>query len=163
MTSIVFFNPKSGSGKPQSISSAMRASRGGAGEVALSHVEEVADHLGLLVGDLGLSTFEDELAEAWLRYRGGEEAAFHMLSAFHRMLALVAQTRHAELLLIDTGSKSRRDNARRAPRGKVCGDASIIRPALFARLARARLHVAPLARRMSDAFAKKSGRESVDV
>jgi hypothetical protein len=85
MTPIVFFNNKS------------------VGDIAAPHVEEVTDHLGLVVGDLGLSTFEDDFFDAWPRCLHRDEAAFRIISAFYRLLMEAAQAREAEVVLIDVG------------------------------------------------------------
>ncbi len=54
----------------------------GTGDIAAPRVEEVADGLGLLVGDLGLSRFEDKLSLNWPRCSDGHEDAFRVISAF---------------------------------------------------------------------------------
>lgn len=75
----------------------------GTGDIASPHVEEVADKIGLLVGDLGLSIFEDKLSDAWPRCLDRDESAFRIISAFYRMLLKAAEAREAELVLIDVG------------------------------------------------------------
>ena len=88
---------------PQSILGAIRPILKGVGDVAEPHVEAVAENIGLIVGDLGLSTFEDKLSDAWPRCQDRDEAAFRVISAFHRLLACAARLRGAELVLIDVG------------------------------------------------------------
>lgn len=89
---------------PGSLLGAIRPILKGIGDVRDPVVEDVADGIGLVPGDLGLSTFEDRLSDAWPRAMDGDEAAFRTLSAFHRV-ALLA--RHGfsdpDLVLIDVG------------------------------------------------------------
>jgi chromosome partitioning protein len=75
----------------------------GTGDIADPHIEAVADNLGLIVGDLGLSSFEDQLSDAWPRCHDGKEAAFRIISAFYRLVLRAAEEREAQLILIDVG------------------------------------------------------------
>lgn len=75
----------------------------GIGDIAEPHVENIADNIGLVVGDLGLSGFEDKLSDAWPRCHDGDESAFRVISAFYRGLAKAAEARAAEAVLIDVG------------------------------------------------------------
>ncbi len=76
----------------------------GTGDIlATPHVEEVAPGLGLLVGDLGLSRFEDNLSSAWPQCLDHNEAAFRTVSGFHRLIANAARGRAAHVALIDVG------------------------------------------------------------
>ena len=75
----------------------------GIGDVAEPQIEEIADSIGLLVGDLGLSRFEDKLSQDWPRCLDRQEDAFRVLSAFYRMLNTAVATRHADIVLIDVG------------------------------------------------------------
>jgi len=88
---------------PNSILGAIKPILRGMGDVECPHVEEVADNVGLVVGDLGLSTFEDRLSESWPKCHNRDEAAFRTMSAFHRGLRLAAERQHAEVVLIDVG------------------------------------------------------------
>ena len=74
----------------------------GIGDIAEPHVEKVASNLGLLPGDLGLSRFEDKLSDAWPRCHNRDEAAFRIMTAFHRLVKQGAAW-GAELALIDVG------------------------------------------------------------
>jgi cellulose biosynthesis protein BcsQ len=85
------------------------------GDISPAHTEAVADGLNLLVGDLGLSRFEDLLAESWCRCAGrnarslstsltGEVGAFRVISSFHRLMKEAAARVGAALVLIDLGS-----------------------------------------------------------
>lgn len=87
----------------QSILGAIKPILRGLGDVQQPHVEEVADNVGLVVGDLGLSTFEDKLSDSWPKCHNRDEAAFRTMSAFHRGLALAAEQQGADVVLIDVG------------------------------------------------------------
>jgi chromosome partitioning protein len=68
------------------------------------HVENIADNnIGLVVGDLGLSKFEDKLSDAWPRCNDRDESAFRIISAFYRLLKKATEKQEAELALIDVG------------------------------------------------------------
>jgi len=88
---------------PLSILGTIRPILRGTGDIAEPHVEEVADNIGVVVGDLGLSLFEDKLSDAWPRCLDGDESAFRIISACHRVLLKAAQRREAELVLLDVG------------------------------------------------------------
>ena len=75
----------------------------GTGDVATVHVRDVADNIGLIVGDLGLSSFEDELSQQWPLCLDGKVRAFRVMSAFYRVLVDAARQRNADLVLIDVG------------------------------------------------------------
>ena len=88
---------------PQSILGTIQPILDGTGDIAEPHVEEIADNIGLVVGDLGLSAFEDRLSDAWPRCHDGDKAAFRVVSAFYRVLLRSAESREATLVLIDVG------------------------------------------------------------
>ncbi len=75
----------------------------GTGDVAVPHVETIADHLALLVGDLELTRAEDELNAQWPNANDRKERAFRVISAPWRVLRAAAHARSAELVLIDVG------------------------------------------------------------
>lgn len=82
---------------------ALRPLLEGWGDVQPVHVEQVADNLGLVVGDLGLSGFEDELSSQWPDCLDRKERAFRVVSAFWRILAAAAEEHEADLVLLDVG------------------------------------------------------------
>jgi len=88
---------------PQSILGAVKPILRGTGDIATPHIEVVADNVGLVVGDLGLSRFEDKLSDAWPRCLDRDESAFRIISAFYRMLLQAAQATGADLVLMDVG------------------------------------------------------------
>jgi chromosome partitioning protein len=75
----------------------------GIGDVAEPHVERFGNpDLGLIPGDLGLSRFEEKLADAWPRCHNRDEAAFRVTTAFHRIIERGARG-GVELVLVDVG------------------------------------------------------------
>jgi chromosome partitioning protein len=75
----------------------------GVGDIGEPHLEMCGDNLGLIVGDLGLSNFEDKLSDAWPRCHDGDAAAFRCTTAFHRIMEQAAEKMGADLVLIDVG------------------------------------------------------------
>ncbi len=63
--------------------------------------------LQLIAGDLGLSTFEDRLSEAWSKCLNDNAAiagdGFRVVTAFHRVMKAAAEKHQSELVLIDVG------------------------------------------------------------
>jgi chromosome partitioning protein len=88
---------------PLTVLGSVRPIMRGIGDLADPHVEELRTGLGLVPGDLGLSTFEDKLSDAWPRALDRDEAAYRALSAFHRMCLRGAAAHQADLVLIDVG------------------------------------------------------------
>lgn len=75
----------------------------GTGDIANPHIESIDDNLGLLVGDLWLSMFEEKLSNAWAGSYRGDEADLRKTSAFYRILLKASEQRKADLVLIDIG------------------------------------------------------------
>lgn len=67
------------------------------------HVEPINDYLSLLVGDIALAQFEDELSSQWPLCQDGKERAFRVISAFWRMLQRGAGAVQADVVLMDIG------------------------------------------------------------
>ena len=88
---------------PDSILGAVSPILRGLGDIRAPHVEKVADNLGLVVGDLGLSSFEAKLSSAWPDCLGRDESAFRTESAFHRTILGAGDEQNADLALIDLG------------------------------------------------------------
>jgi cellulose biosynthesis protein BcsQ len=74
----------------------------GVGGIGEPHLEDVSD-IGVLIGDLGLSTFEDELSQQWPRCLDGDKRAFRVIGAFHEVLFRAAAAWEADVVLIDVG------------------------------------------------------------
>ena len=75
----------------------------GLGDIQKPHLEMVDQRLGLLVGDLGLSGFEDKLSEAWPKCHNRDEAAFRTTTALYRAVLKAAEQIDADLVLADVG------------------------------------------------------------
>ncbi|MFO7776377.1 MAG: ParA family protein [Candidatus Hydrogenedentota bacterium] len=75
----------------------------GSGDIDLPTLEVFDSELALVVGDLSLSEYEDQLSEAWPKCLGGEERAFRVTSAFWRIVQAAGEQHDAELILIDLG------------------------------------------------------------
>ena len=88
---------------PDSVSGVVAPILKGTGDIAAVHVEPISDSIGLIVGDLGLSLYEDRLSSAWPQCVDGNEAAFRAVSAFHRMLDQAVVARGASLVIVDVG------------------------------------------------------------
>lgn len=74
-----------------------------AGDIVSPHIEEVANSLGLIPGNLALSRFEDLLSENWPKCLDGQIDAFRVITAFHRIMLEASNGSGAELVLIDVG------------------------------------------------------------
>lgn len=67
------------------------------------HIEEITPNLGVVLGNLSLSIFEDKLSDAWLKSLGGDVYSFRLMSLFSTMVQDAAQRFRAEVVLIDVG------------------------------------------------------------
>lgn len=93
----------SGGGARQTIYGALQPLLEGTGDVTAPHVEETAPGLGLVVGDLALSSAEDELSGQWPDCLDRKPRAFRVLSALWRSLRLAAGEMDAAIVLVDVG------------------------------------------------------------
>jgi len=59
--------------------------------------------IGLIAGNLGLSSFEDNLAVEWSRCLDRKKDAFRTISAFYRILLAASEQQNADVVLIDVG------------------------------------------------------------
>jgi chromosome partitioning protein len=73
------------------------------GDIAEPNVERINDKLGLVVGNLNLSRFEDLLSENWAKCLDGKEDAFRVITAFHRIMLKASLLQKAQIILIDVG------------------------------------------------------------
>lgn len=77
------------------------------GDIREPNAIEVHPRIGLIPGDLGLSLFEDRLAETWGKCLDDDRPkaadAFRVTTAFHRVMESAAHQRRAEIVLIDVG------------------------------------------------------------
>ena len=75
----------------------------GIGDIAQVKIHEVDTNIGLLAGDLELSLFEDKLSSNWSKCIDGDEAAFRIVTSFHRIIREEAKRYGAEYCIIDVG------------------------------------------------------------
>lgn len=100
---------------PKTIFGCIQPLQQGTGDIAIPHLEDVneglqqlslfnlLDPIALLVGDLLLSGFEDDLSDAWPKCLDGRERAFRVLAAFWRIMQLAAEKHEADVILMDVG------------------------------------------------------------
>lgn len=97
---------------PDTIFGCIQPLRRGIGDIIDPHLELVVENgqltlfgssLALLVGDLLLSSFEDNLSEAWPKCLDRDERSFRVMSAFWRMIQKAVDQHQADLVLIDLG------------------------------------------------------------
>lgn len=75
----------------------------GIGDIARVKIHHIEDRMGLLAGDLELSLFEDKLSANWSKCIDGDEAAFRIVSSFHRIIQQEAKAFDADFCVIDVG------------------------------------------------------------
>jgi chromosome partitioning protein len=75
----------------------------GTGDIGLARVEEFGERIGLLVGDLALSKYEDELSAQWPLCLDRKERAFRVTTAFARLIQRAGMTHEADVALVDVG------------------------------------------------------------
>lgn len=67
------------------------------------HIEEINENLSMIIGNLSLSTFEDNLSDAWLKCLNSEAYSFRITSIFKTIIDNAADRFNAEIVLIDVG------------------------------------------------------------
>lgn len=90
-------------GHPLTVFGALQPLKKGTGDIADPHVEIISDRLGLILGDMALSTFEDQLSEVWPKCMDRDERAFRVISAFYRIAQKAGQIHGADVILVDLG------------------------------------------------------------
>ena len=88
---------------PQTLISGIKPLDRGIGDIAPVKIHEIGNNIGLLAGDLDLSLFEDKLSTNWSKCIDGDEAAFRIISSFHRIIQNEAARFGAEYCIIDVG------------------------------------------------------------
>ncbi len=88
---------------PWTILGCIRPLLKGTGDIGSPHLDGGEEGPGLVVGDLGLSGFEDQLSQDWPLCLDGKERAFRVISAFWRILQQAAVAGGADLVLMDLG------------------------------------------------------------
>lgn len=92
------------SNRPRTIWGAIRPFQ--EGESAIESVRGQStgnDRLALIAGDLGLSSFEDDLSDAWPKCLDARPRAFRVMTAFWQVLTTAAETFEADIVLVDVG------------------------------------------------------------
>ena len=74
-------------------------------DIAVPKLEKITSKLSLIPGDVGLSGFEDRLADEWPRSMGDNNLyrPMRILTCFWQVLRLAAKQADADLILVDTG------------------------------------------------------------
>ena len=79
-------------GQPETIFDSLQPLRRGVGDVTPPKLEPITARLALIVGDMGLSTFEDQLSEVWPKCLDRDERAFRVTSSLWRVLQEALRT-----------------------------------------------------------------------
>jgi chromosome partitioning protein len=75
----------------------------GIGDITTPCVEQIEDGISLLIGDLQLSSFEDNLSTEWPGCLDRKERSFRVISAFWRLIQNAAIAEQADVVLMDLG------------------------------------------------------------
>jgi chromosome partitioning protein len=77
------------------------------GDIGTPDTIRIASALHLVAGDLGLSTFEDRLSEAWSKCLDDNAAnagdGFRVMTSFYRVMKTAADKTQSDVVLIDVG------------------------------------------------------------
>jgi cellulose biosynthesis protein BcsQ len=92
-----------GNHQPNTIFRCVKPLIRGTGDIADPQLEAIEENLSLLVGDLYLSQFEDDLSAEWPGCMDRKERSFRVISAFWRLLQQSAATHQADIILADLG------------------------------------------------------------
>lgn len=94
-------------GHPETILGCLEPLMESLGDIEPPTPRQLQQNLHLVPGDLGLSAFEDQLAEAWARCLDtnpfNSHRAFRVMTAFYRVMLAGAARVNAEYVLIDVG------------------------------------------------------------
>ncbi len=75
----------------------------GTGDIIAPYQEQIDDNLNLIVGDLKLSSTEEELSIQWHQCLNRCPRAFRVISALWRILRKAARTCQTDVILVDVG------------------------------------------------------------
>jgi len=75
----------------------------GTGDIRDATLVLPTETLGLLVGDLSLSAFEEQLSDVWPACLDRKPRAFRVMSAFWRVMQQAAEEHRADVILMDIG------------------------------------------------------------
>jgi cellulose biosynthesis protein BcsQ len=96
------------SGERKTIYNALQPLLDGTGDIESPHLENIAQDmftpgLNLIVGDLLLSSTEDELSSQWPECLDRRPRAFRVISALWRILQKAANDQQTDIILVDVG------------------------------------------------------------
>lgn len=75
----------------------------GVGDLVDVTPQAISTNISLIVGDLQLSEFEDDLSQQWPRCLDGDERAFRVTTALQRVVAGVGERTAADVAIVDVG------------------------------------------------------------
>ena len=75
----------------------------GVGDLGEVTPQAISANISLIVGDLQLSEFEDDLSQQWPRCLDGDERAFRVTTALQRVVAGVGKRTVADVAIVDVG------------------------------------------------------------
>ncbi len=67
------------------------------------HIEPINERIGLVIGNLALSTFEDTLSDAWLKCLAKVVTGFKITSVFNTIIDDASNRWNADYVLVDVG------------------------------------------------------------
>ncbi len=91
------------SGPRRTIYGALQPLLEGTGDVRSPHLERPEEGLSLIVGDLKLSSAEEELSSQWPACLDRQPRAFRVISALWRIIQMAANASDARIILVDVG------------------------------------------------------------
>lgn len=92
-----------GNGHSLTVFGALQPLKRGTGDIAEPHLEPIDDNLVLILGDMALSTFEDQLSEVWPKCMDRDERSFRVISAFWRIMQNAGERHQSDVILVDLG------------------------------------------------------------
>ena len=92
-----------GGGSRRTVYGALQPLLEGTGDIGDPHLEHPLDRLSLIVGDLSLSSAEDELSSQWPACLDRQPRAFRVISALWRIMQRAAASAGANVILVDVG------------------------------------------------------------
>ena len=91
------------SGPRQSVYGAFKPLLDGTGDITQPYLKRAGERLSLVVGDLELSSAEDDLSSQWQLCLDRQPRAFRVISALWRILQKAASECEAEIVIVDVG------------------------------------------------------------
>jgi len=87
----------------QTIFESIKPVNRGIGDIIPVHIEPINEKIGIVLGDLELSLFEDKLSTGWGACLNRDEAAFRVVSSFYRIIREASDHWGADYVIIDIG------------------------------------------------------------